>query len=374
MMFKKLVVLDPVLLTDKQWRSIGQLARDVQRFSKFTADEILSRLETEMGESAQPMCWTQLAAEKVTEKELRGRLKGADAVITCWTSIPDAIVDDMPELGYVGFWTNLASHRINLKLANDRSIYVTYLPGYGTEAVAEMTLAGMLAVSRRLFAAARDTQRGRWPYELLKTGRNVPAVDSIREHMLAGRTLGIIGFGRIGKRVAELAHAFRMNVIYHSRNRDPEWEARGARFTSLEELCAGSDVVSVHLSPYAPEKTVSAEHFRLMRTGTLFINTSAGRLIDQDALLQGLETGRLRAYLDVYEGLPPRARIKQHQLADSLFTYRSGWFTRESVVLKGEMLLQNMRAFLRGEPEPPLLDEADHREHRYDIPCAKLIE
>lgn len=280
----------------------------------------------------------------------------------------------MPDLKYVGFWTNLASHRINLKLAAERGIYVTYLPGYGTEAVAEMTFAGMLAVMRRLTVAVRDTQRGKWPYELLKTGKHTPPVDTIRERMLGGKTLGIIGFGRIGKRVAELAQAFRMKVIYYSRKRDPESEARGIRFVTLEELCSSSDVVSVHLSPYAPEKTVSAAHFRLMRDDTLFINTSAGRLVDQDALFQELEAGRLRAYLDVYERLPPRSLIKQPQFTESLFTFRSGWFTRESVTLKGDMLLRNMRAFLDGIPEPPLLDEEEHREDRYDIPCAKIID
>src|ERR1017187_7697127 len=106
-----------------------------------------------------PMCWTQLARQEVTLEELNKRLTGADAVITCWTSIPDAVLRANPQIRYIGFWTNLAEHRVSTRLTAELGIRVTYLPDYGTESVAEMTLAGMLAVSRKVVQNAKDTER-----------------------------------------------------------------------------------------------------------------------------------------------------------------------------------------------------------------------
>jgi len=274
------------------------------------------------------------------------------------------VILNNPQLRYIGFWTNLARHRINVKLARDRGIQVTYLPDYGTDSVAEMTFAGMLAVSRRLRETAKQTERGSWPYELLKTGTNVPEVDQIPQRMLMGKVLGIVGFGRIGKRVSEMARAFRMKVQYYSRNRHPELEQSGVRFASLDELFSTSDVVSLHLSPYAGEKIIDTRLISLLKDGAIFINTSAGRLIDQEALLCEIESGRIYAYLDVYEGLPPRKRLKELSNKGNLFTYRAGWFTREAVTYKGDLLIRSIEQFLSGNPVEAVWDvEPDFPSH-----------
>lgn len=369
--FGRLVILDPIIVLKEQSERLHAFAENVVEYHGLNANEILQTLHKQMDEKPVPMCWTQLAQEDVTREELNRRLAGADAVITCWTSIPDEVLLANPQLRYIGFWTNLAKHRLNLNLARQRSIHVTSIPDYGTDSVAEITIAGMLAVSRRLMASAKDTERGRWPYELLKTGVHVPTVNEIPQRMLRDKVLGIVGFGRIGRRVAELALAFRMKVQYFSRHRYPKWEEKGLHYTELGELFGTSDIVSVHLSPYAPEKIISAELIRRLKDKAIFVNTSAGRLIDQEALLRELERHRIYAYLDVYEGLPPRQRLKNISLLENLFTYRMGWFTQEAITYKGETLLRRIEDFLSGKPGPAVWDEEQIEEDRYEVQCTR---
>lgn len=369
--FNRLVILDPIILLKEQSGRLHALADNVVEFSGLDANEILQTLHKQMDDKPTPMCWTQLAQEEVTREELNRRLTGADAVITCWTSIPDEVLLANPQLRYIGFWTNLAKHRLNLDLARQRGVHVTSIPDYGTDSVAEITIAGMLAVSRRLMASAKDTERGRWPYELLKTGVHVPIVNEIPQRMLRNKVLGIVGFGRIGQRVAELALAFHMRVKYFSRHRYPKWEEKGVRYAELVDVFESSDVVSVHLSPYAPEKIISTELIGRLKDKAIFVNTSAGRLVDQEALLRELESHRIYAYLDVYEGLPPRQRLKKISLLENLFTYRMGWFTQEAITYKGETLLRRIEDFLSGRPGPAVWDEEQIEEDRYEVQCAR---
>jgi len=123
--FVKIVILDPVVLLDEHRRRLQSIAESVEFFSTLNAQQLLNRLDAEMSANPAPMCWTQLAHKQVTQNELMRRLAGADAVITCWTSIPDEVLRASPQIRYIGFWTNLAEHRINTKLADELGIRVT---------------------------------------------------------------------------------------------------------------------------------------------------------------------------------------------------------------------------------------------------------
>jgi glycerate dehydrogenase len=345
---KRLVVLDRIILLKRQWEELRSMADELVEYAGLDPREIMRRLEKEADQVQAPMCWTQLAQEEMTVKELNNRLAGADAVITCWTNIPDEVLLANPQLRYVGFWTNLVDHRVNLELAAQRGIQVTYIPDYGTDSVAEMTFAGMLAVNRRLMDTVNDTRRGSWTYELLKTGKRVPTIEQIPQRMLRGKKLGVLGFGQIGQRVAELAMAFKMEISYWSRKRRPDWEQRGVRFRELDELFSWTDILSVHLSPYGPAQVVSRERLALLRDGGIFVNTSAGRLVDQEALWDELRSRRINAYIDVYENLPPRKIIAELMSQNNVFTYRAAWFTQEAVTYKGDRLVENLREWLDG--------------------------
>ena len=369
--FKKLVVLDRILLLERQWERLKEFADNIVEFSGLNSTEILKKLHEEMENDPKPMCWTQLAQEEITAEELKKRIAGADAIITCWTGIPDEVVIANPQLKYVGFWTNLVGHRINLELAKQKGIFVSLIPDYGTDSVAELAFAGILAVSRKLIRAHRNTLRGEWPYELLKTGQYVPKVDEIPQKIIRDKTLGIVGLGRVGKRVAEIAQAFRMNVQYWSKHRHISWEERGLKFVELEELFTTSDIVSVHLSPYAPEKIVNLNLLKKLKDGAIFVNTSAGILVDQEALFIELSTGRIFAFLDVYEGLPPRKMLKNISTLDNVFTYRSGWYTQEAITYKGEYLLNCMKNYLKGITQPAAWDQQLIDEDITELSCPK---
>jgi glycerate dehydrogenase len=344
---RKLVILDRIILLDDQWAELRALADEVVEYGGIDQKEMLARLEAESGQAAAPVCWTQLAAEEITTKELIDRVKGADGIITCWTNIPDEVILASPHLRYLGFWTNLVDHRVSMDLARERGIVVTSIPDYGTDSVAEMTITGMLAVTRHLIETVTNTKKGSWAYELLKTGKRVPTIDRIPQRLLRGKKLGLLGFGRVGQRVAEIAQAFRMDVAYWSRNRRPEWEARGVEYKEIDDLVDWSDIFSMHLSPYGPEHIVSRERLARLRDGSIFVNTSAGRLVDQDALWDELRTGRINAYLDVYEKLPPRKIISELTSKNNVFTYRAAWFTQEAVTYKGDRLVEHLNRFLQ---------------------------
>jgi len=322
------------------------MADEVIERPRLSSEELMRRLEDEANAIQAPMCWTQLAQEELSVRDLNERIKDADGVITCWTNIPDEVILANSQLRYLGFWTNIVDHRVSLELANKRGIMVTYIPDYGTDSVAEMTIAGMLAVSRHLVSTVQDTKRGTWAYELLKTGQRVPSIDAIPQKMLKGKNLAILGFGEIGQRVAELALAFKMNVSYHSRSRKQAWEEKGVQYLEIDDLFRRADIFSVHLSPYAPARIVSRERLAMLKDGAIIINTSAGRLVDQEALWGHLRSRRIHAYIDVYENLPPRKIIGELLQLNNVFTYRAAWFTQEAVTYKGERLLENLREFI----------------------------
>lgn len=374
--FKKLVILDKIILSEPQWAALRLMADEVVEHSGLTPKQLAEKLAKEQGADPGAVCFTALALEQITEHELNARLAGADAIVSCWTNIPDAVLRNNPQIKYVGFWTNLVQHRINLKLAEEMGIRVTYIPDYGTIAVAEYTFALLLELMRSAVRQASDTASGKWPYELLKTSLYVPSVDAIPYHTLCGKSIGIIGFGRIGQQVAQIALGFGMEVSYYSKSRKTDWESRGVEFKTLDEILKISDIVTVHLSPYAnidplgrvsiddhapdcPEQgpktddvpIISKEKLALLKDGTIFINTSAGRLVDENSLLDEAMSGRIRVAVDVYRNNPDKKRIQsvisRHGKDRNIFTYRGGWLTYESVLKKGDSLIDQAGKFLR---------------------------
>lgn len=167
---------------------------------------------------------------------------------------------------------------------------------------------------------------------------------------LRGKTLGVLGLGRIGSRVAQIARqGFGMPVVYHSRTRKPELEeAWGLEYVSFEDVFTSCDILSLHLPHHGAEDVVTRELIAKIPAGTVFVNCSVGSVIeDEDALLDRCQTGELRAFLDVYRTLPPRGRLRELR-ASVLATYRLGWRTKATVGLKTHKLLTK----LENPPQP----------------------
>jgi len=191
---------------------------------------------------------------------------------------------------------------IDLQTARELGIKVLNTPEASTEAAAENTIALLLALARQIPRADRAMKEGMWIKRELVGWE------------LKGKTLGIIGFGRIGRRVAEIAHAFGMKIMATKHVREPPKELVeriGAKIVPIgrvEELLAEVDVVSLHM-PLTPETHhfMNRERFNAMRDGSYLINTSRGGLVDEEALLEALKSGKLAgAALDVYEEEPPK--------------------------------------------------------------------
>lgn len=375
--FKKLVVLDSILLTDEQWQHVRNMTDELVIYSGLTYEQIVEKLAIEQGLDPGAVCFTMLAHEEVSIEELNRRVEGADGIITCWTNIPDEVLDANPQVKYIGFWTNLVSHRINILAAEQRGVIVTHIPDYGTTSVSEYTFALLLELYRNVSVQMQKTLKGNWPYENLKKGNHIPSVEAIPYNCLRGKTLGIVGFGRIGQRVCDIALAFGMKVIYFSRRPHDHYEDLGVEYLGLDDLLRHSDIVSLHLSPYAnidqgktiriddhgppsfdDKPIVTRERLALIRDNGIFINTAAGRLIDQDALFDEAWSGRLRLAMDVYSSSPPlkthsdnrkgmKEIVERHPKGYHVFTYRGGWFTREGVTLKGERLIEHLRKFIK---------------------------
>ena len=219
-----------------------------------------------------------------TEEEMVTLLSDADGAITLLSDpITRRVLEANPNLRIVANFA-VGHNNVDIAAARDLGVTVTNTPGVLTEATADLTMALILAVTRRLIEGhdeIRNTGRCEWdPLKLLGSS-------------LQGKRLGIIGMGRIGKAVAERARAFGMDVVHASRTSG----------IPLDDLLATSDIVSVH-TPLSPE-TRHIVDVSKMKRGSYLINTSRGPLVDEDALCDALESGHLRgAALDVYEHEP----------------------------------------------------------------------
>jgi glyoxylate reductase len=224
--------------------------------------------------------------------------------------------------------------RVDVAACRDRGIAVTNTPGVLDAAVADLTLALILACRRHLVASDRFVREGRWQRgwarpELL--GRD-----------LAGSTLGLVGRGRIGSEVARRAEAFGMRVVHHRRSDG----------LPLDELLGGADVVSLHV-PLTPETDglISRERLALLRDGAALVNTARGAIVDEDALVDELVSGRISAGLDVFAE-EPRVPERLLDLPNVVLTPHVASATVETREAMTRVLVDNVLAFLGGEPLP----------------------
>lgn len=356
--FNKLVVLDNLLLPEEVWSFLRENSDELISYGNDPIHGTASEPTPPPGEHQVEeesllanFCEANTEYGRAQTEELIRRIGDADAIISCWTNLPDEILSRAANVKYIAFWTNAYAHRVNFNLCQARGIQVDYVGDYGTYAVTEYVFAAMMALGRNLINQQRDTLRGSWPYEYLKTGKSTPSVENIPYTDLFGKNIGVVGLGTIGSRVAITASlGFGMNVSYYSRSRKRELEGLGIRYQSLSDLVRDKDFITLHLPPGVREPLVKAELMETMRPGTLLINTGSGRSLDETAALERAEAGFLRLVLDVYEGRPPRDRLKklsEHQPGHHLFTYRAGWYTRDAITLKATTLQERIAAYLK---------------------------
>lgn len=227
-----------------------------------------------------------------------------------------------------------------------RGIPVTNVPSYGTAAVAQFTLALMLELCHRIGLHNHSVHQGDW----IKSSNFCYWLTPQME--LAGKTLGIIGFGRIGRAVGQLAKAFGMRVIAYSRSECAEG-SQIAEYVDLDTLFAESDFVSLHCPQFAEtEKIINAQAIAKMKDGAMLINTARGGLVDEPALVEALQTGKLRgAAVDVVSQEPMRADNPLLATRKCIITPHIAWAPVESRQRLLDCVVENIRAFLNGTPQ-----------------------
>ncbi len=284
----------------------------------------------------------------MTREELAAAMRRADVLVPTITDTIDAGL-----LGQAGERLKLIANygagvdHIDVATARQRGILVSNTPGVTTDDTADMTMALILAVTRRIPEGLALMQAGVWqgwsPMALLG-GR------------LAGRRLGILGMGRIGQAVARRARAFGMQVHYHNRKRlRPELEAEleATYWESLDQMVARVDILSVNC-PHTPSTfhLMNARRLKLMKPTAVIVNTSRGEVVDENALTRGLRAGELAgAGLDVYERgteLNPRLR----EVPNVVLLPHMGSATLEGRVEMGEKVIINIKTFADGHRPP----------------------
>jgi glyoxylate reductase len=221
--------------------------------------------------------------------------------------------------------------RIDVGAARAHGVAVTNTPGVLDAAVADLTFGLLLAARRRIVEGDALVRRGEWG--------SAWSVGPFLGREVSGATLGIVGYGRIGKAVARRAHGFDMNVVY-------------TRETGLDELLAGADIVTLH-TPLTPETTglISRERLALLRDGATLINTARGAVVDEDALVDELASGRISAGLDVFVH-EPHVPERLRDLPNVVLTPHIASATVETRAAMTRAVVDNVLAYARGEALP----------------------
>jgi len=278
--------------------------------------------------------------------ELAALSKDFDGLLIASTNkmTADAIAGLGPRVGIIATFSVGIEH-IDLGAAKKRGIVVTNTPDVLTDATADQTMLLLLAAARRAWEGTSMVREGRWvgwsPIQLMGV-------------QPGGKRLGILGMGRIGQAVARRARPFGMAVHYHNRKRLPKDQEQGAVFhETAEDLLKVSDFLSFHC-PLTPEtrKFLNADRIALLPKGAVVVNTARGGVIDDDAMIAALKSGRLAAAgLDVFEG-EPKLNPGYLALDNAFLTPHQGSGTIETRNAMGFRALDNMDAFFAGR-EPP---------------------
>lgn len=273
------------------------------------------------------------------------RAKDAEIVLTNKTVLEENTIRKLIRTRYIGVLAT-GYNIVDVAAARERHIPVTNVPTYGTQSVAQMVFAHLLNLTQHVAAHANGVSRGKWSAGQDFCYWDYPLLE------LAGLNMGIVGFGRIGRAVARLAHAFDMNVLCYDLSLPGELPA-GVQPVTLEELFRRADVSSLHC-PLTPQThhLVNRQRLALMQSTSFLINTSRGPLVDEQALAEALNSGQIAgAGLDVLSVEPPPPDHPLFNAKNCFITPHIAWATRAARNRLLQTVIENLKAFLDGKPQ-----------------------
>lgn len=282
--------------------------------------------------------------DRTPSNELIARAANAEIILTNKIALDRETITALPKLKYIGVLAT-GTNVVDLAAARERGIPVTNVPAYSTRSVAQATIALLLELTNRVGHHSQAVRAGAWTRATDWCFWDFPLVE------LDGLTLGIVGFGRIGTAVVDIAHVLGLNVIVFNSSSKPA--PSFVKFVDLETLFRTSDVVSLHC-PLTPQsqKLVNAERLAWMKPSAFLLNTSRGLLVDEIALADALNNDRLAgAGLDVLSAEPPPGDNPLLSAKNCLITPHNAWGTRAARARLMRAAVENVKAFLADKPQ-----------------------
>lgn len=282
--------------------------------------------------------------DRTAPEDVIKRAKDADAILINKINISEEVIAALPKLRYIGEMAT-GFNNIDINAAKRHGITVTNIPAYSTDSVAQLVFAHILNVANHVDHYAVETRRGTWSRNPDFCYWDTPLVE------LAGKSIGIVGLGHIGMRVAEIAHCFGMMVTALTSKESqslPEW----IRKATLDGLLSSSDIVTLHCPLTDNNKhMINADTLALMNSKSILVNTGRGPLVDETAVANALEADKLGAYCaDVMADEPPHADNPLLRCSNAFITPHIAWATHEARQRLMGIAANNLRAFINGEP------------------------
>lgn len=280
--------------------------------------------------------------DRTAQLDVVRRAKDAEVVLTNKTILDGFILNLLPKLKYIGVLAT-GYNVVDLDVARQRGVVVTNIPAYSTQSVAQMAIAHLLNITQRVAHYAHEVHNGVWSAQPDFCYWNTPLIE------LAGKKIGIVGFGNTGQATAQIAEALGMEVWVYTSKPKKSLPKKYQKVT-LNELFSACDVVSLHC-PLTAENKEMVNSFRLslMKQGAILINTSRGGLIDEKALEQALLSGKLLgAGLDVLSSEPVPNGNPLLKLKNCFITPHIAWATRESRMRLMNQAVENLKAWMEG--------------------------
>ena len=297
------------------------------------------------------LCWDALHAlgtceihDRTPPGQVAARCADAEVLITNKALVPREVIAALPKLRFITV-TATGFNIVDAAAARERGIPVSNVPLYGTRAVAQFTIAMLLELCHHIGAHSDSVRAGDWVKSADWCYARTPLLE------LDGLTLGIVGWGRIGQATADITRAMGMKIIAASRTPKPPRD--GVEFVDMDTLFRRADVVSLHC-PLTPEtkSLVNAQRLTLMKPTAFLLNTSRGPLLDEAAVADALNSGRIAAAgLDVLSCEPPKADNPLLTARNCLITPHQAWAARAARARLLETSVANVKAFLAGAPQ-----------------------
>jgi len=269
----------------------------------------------------------------------------AEMVLTNKTPLPKAVLEKAANLKYIGVLAT-GYNVVDVAAAKDLGIVVSNVPIYGTQAVGQFTMALLLELCHHVGDHNTAVKNGDWTNSKDFCFWNTPLME------LSGKTLGIIGLGRIGQATAKMAQAFGLHILAFNRSQDLRLESETLKYVALDELLEKSDFVSLHCPlTESTEGLINSDTISKMKDGAFLINTSRGGLIVEEDLKTALNSGKLGgAAVDVVSSEPIKADNPLLEADNIIITPHIAWASKEARARLMQTTVENIEAFLEGQP------------------------